>query len=96
MFVDEAQINVSAGHGGAGCLSFRREKNVPRGGPDGGDGGKGGNIYLISDPHLNTLVDFQFERIYQAENGRPGSGRDSTGRDGKDLRDSGSGWYHGV
>ena len=86
MFVDEAQINVTAGHGGAGCLSFRREKNVPRGGPDGGDGGKGGSIYLISDPHLNTLVDFQFERIYQAENGRPGSGRDSTGRDGKDLR----------
>jgi len=85
LFVDEVQIKVEAGKGGAGCLSFRREKHTPRGGPDGGDGGKGGSIYILPDPHLNTLVDFQFQRIYQAENGRPGSGRNATGRDGDDV-----------
>lgn len=85
MFVDEAQIKVEAGKGGAGCLSFRREKHTPRGGPDGGDGGKGGSVYIVPDPHLNTLVDFQHRRTYRAQNGRPGSGRDATGRDGEDL-----------
>ena len=85
MFVDEAQIRVVAGSGGTGCLSFRREKNIPRGGPDGGDGGSGGSIYLCSDPNLNTLVDFTFNRSYQAENGRKGSSQNSTGRDGSDL-----------
>lgn len=85
MFVDEAQIKVEAGKGGAGCLSFRREKHTPRGGPDGGDGGKGGSVYVVPDSHLNTLVDFQYQRSYRAQNGRPGSGRNSTGRDGEDL-----------
>lgn len=85
MFVDEAQIKVEAGKGGAGCLSFRREKHTPRGGPDGGDGGKGGSVYIVPDSHLNTLVDFQYQRSYRAENGRPGSGRNATGRDGEDL-----------
>ena len=85
MFVDEAQIKVEAGKGGSGCLSFRREKHTPRGGPDGGNGGVGGSIYLLADPHLNTLVDFQFARQFQAQNGRPGAGRDCTGKDGDDL-----------
>lgn len=85
MFVDEAQIRVEAGHGGAGCLSFRREKHIPQGGPDGGNGGRGGSIFLIPDPHLNTLVDFQYDRLHRAQNGRPGAGRDSTGRSGEDL-----------
>ena len=85
MFVDEAQIKVDAGNGGSGCLSFRREKHTPRGGPDGGNGGVGGNVYVVADPHLNTLVDFQFERQFRAENGRPGAGRDRTGRDGENL-----------
>ena len=86
MFVDEAQIIVEAGHGGAGCLSFRREKHAPRGGPDGGNGGVGGSVYLVSNPHLNTLVDFQFQSIYKAENGRPGEGRDANGHSGQDLK----------
>ena len=85
MFVDEAFIEVEAGKGGRGCLSFRREKNVPRGGPDGGDGGKGGDVYLTTDPHLNTLVDFYYSKIHRAENGHPGAGRNCTGRDGADL-----------
>jgi len=85
MFVDEAFIEVEAGKGGRGCLSFRREKNVPRGGPDGGDGGKGGDVYLTTDPHLNTLVDFYYSKIHRAENGHPGAGRNCTGRDGVDL-----------
>ncbi len=85
MFVDEAYIEVEAGKGGRGCLSFRREKFVPRGGPDGGDGGRGGHVYLSADPHLNTLVDFYYARSHRAENGRPGEGRNCTGRDGADL-----------
>ena len=84
MFVDEAYIEVEAGRGGAGCQSFRREKNVPRGGPDGGDGGSGGSVYLVSDAHLNTLIDFRYKRSYRAENGRPGGGQNCTGRDGDD------------
>ncbi len=85
MFVDEAKISVEAGKGGAGCLSFRREKHTPRGGPDGGDGGTGGSVYIVADSHLNTLADFQHRRTYHALNGRPGSGRNATGRDGDDL-----------
>lgn len=85
MFVDEAQIKVDAGNGGSGCLSFRREKHIPRGGPDGGNGGVGGSVYIVGDPHLNTLVDFRFERHFRADSGRPGAGRDRTGRDGKNL-----------
>ena len=85
MFVDEAHIKVQAGKGGAGCLSFRREKNVPRGGPDGGDGGQGGSVFVVANSHLNTLVDFQRQMVYRAENGHPGGARNATGRNGQDL-----------
>ena len=68
-FVDESKIKVIAGDGGNGCLSFRREKYVPRGGPDGGDGGNGGSVYLVGDTNINTLVDFRHTRTYEAERG---------------------------
>ncbi|TDO10512.1 MULTISPECIES: Obg family GTPase CgtA [Halomonas] len=84
-FVDEASIIVEAGKGGNGCLSFRREKYVPRGGPDGGDGGHGGSVYLIGDDALNTLIDFKYQRFYKAQNGQPGMGRQMSGRAGDDL-----------
>lgn len=84
-FVDEAHISVSAGKGGNGCLSFRREKYIPRGGPDGGDGGDGGSVYLEADVNLNTLVDYRYKRNYGAENGEPGRGRDCRGASGSDL-----------
>ncbi len=84
-FVDEAGITVIAGKGGDGALSFRREKYVPRGGPDGGDGGDGGSVYLEVDEGLNTLVDFRHQRRFKAENGQPGMGRDRIGRKGADL-----------
>jgi GTPase len=85
MFVDEADIHVAAGHGGAGALSFRREKFVPRGGPDGGNGGKGGSVYLVADPHRNTLVHFRFTSEFAAKRGGQGEGALRTGRDGDDL-----------
>ena len=84
-FVDEATIKVEAGHGGNGCLSFRREKFVPRGGPDGGDGGDGGSIFLEGNAELNTLVDFRYQRQYKAENGQSGMGSNCTGKAGEDL-----------
>jgi len=84
-FVDEATITVEAGNGGRGCLSFRREKYIPRGGPDGGDGGNGGSVVLVTDPGLNTLVDFRYKRRFRAENGQPGAGSQCTGRSGCDL-----------
>ena len=84
-FVDEASIIVEAGKGGNGCLSFRREKYVPKGGPDGGDGGHGGSVYLIGDDSLNTLIDFKYQRFYKAQNGQPGQGRQMSGRAGEDL-----------
>lgn len=84
-FIDEAKIEVVAGKGGSGCLSFRREKYIPFGGPDGGDGGDGGSVYLRADEALNTLVDFRFKRIFKAENGQPGMGKQRTGRKGEDL-----------
>jgi GTPase len=84
-FVDEARIRVEAGKGGAGCMSFRREKFIPRGGPDGGDGGDGGSVYLVVEPGLNTLVDFRHARLFRAEHGRPGMGRNRSGKGGKDL-----------
>ena len=84
-FVDQALIRVEAGNGGDGCLSFRREKFIPKGGPDGGDGGDGGSIYLIVDEGLNTLVDFRHDRLYRAKNGQPGMGRDRFGKKADDL-----------
>ncbi len=85
MFVDEAQIIVKAGDGGNGCASLHREKFVPRGGPDGGSGGKGGGIVVEADSGLKTLLDFQFRRHYQAERGRHGEGSNKHGRNGPDL-----------
>jgi GTP-binding protein len=84
-FVDEATIHVQAGRGGNGCLSFRREKFIEKGGPDGGDGGDGGNIYLVGDSSLNTLVDFRFQRNFNAESGEEGKPKNCTGRGGNDL-----------
>ncbi|MDR5903565.1 MULTISPECIES: Obg family GTPase CgtA [Halomonas] len=84
-FVDESSIIVEAGKGGNGCLSFRREKYVPKGGPDGGDGGHGGSVYLIGDDALNTLIDFKYQRFYKAQNGQPGMGRQMSGKAGEDL-----------
>jgi len=84
-FVDEADIRVEAGRGGNGCLSFRREKYVPRGGPDGGDGGSGGSVLLIAREGLNTLADFRVRRRFRAESGRGGAGQQCTGASGTDL-----------
>lgn len=84
-FVDEATIKIAAGNGGNGCLSFRREKYIPRGGPDGGDGGDGGCVYLIASSELNTLVDFRYKRQFNAKNGQAGMGANRTGKSGEDL-----------
>ncbi len=84
-FVDEAPIKVTAGKGGNGCLSFRREKYIPKGGPDGGDGGDGGCVYLIGDRNLNTLIDYRYQPHYRAESGESGGGRNKTGASGDDL-----------
>ena len=84
-FVDEATIRVQAGNGGHGCLSFRREKYIPRGGPDGGDGGHGGSVWLLADQGINTLADFRVQRKFRAESGEAGAGRNKTGRSGDDL-----------
>jgi GTP-binding protein len=85
MFIDEAKIRVKAGDGGNGCMAFRREKFVPRGGPSGGDGGKGGDIVMESSERHNTLVHFRFNPEYKAERGRHGEGSNKTGRDGSDT-----------
>lgn len=84
-FVDEAPIVVHAGKGGNGCLSFRREKYIEKGGPDGGDGGDGGSVYAEADENLNTLVDYRYKRSFQAESGEQGKGRNCTGKKGEDL-----------
>ena len=84
-FVDEAEISVEAGKGGNGCLSFRREKYIEFGGPDGGDGGAGGSVFMRADPALNTLVDFRFQPRYRAKSGHAGAGRNRTGAGGADL-----------
>ncbi|MDX1398700.1 MAG: Obg family GTPase CgtA, partial [Oceanospirillum sp.] len=84
-FVDEASIHVAAGKGGNGCLSFRREKYIAKGGPDGGDGGHGGDVILVGDDSLNTLIDFRYQRRYRAENGEGGQGRQCSGKAGENL-----------
>ena len=84
-FVDEATILVVAGDGGNGCVSFRREKYIPKGGPDGGDGGDGGDVFLVADENLNTLIDYRFEKSFRAERGQNGQSRDCTGKRGKDI-----------
>ena len=84
-FVDEATINVIAGDGGTGVISFRREKYIPFGGPDGGDGGNGGSVYLVGDHDINTLADFRHVRTYTAESGKRGAGQQMTGKGGDDL-----------
>lgn len=84
-FVDEAVIHIEAGDGGNGCVSFRREKYIPKGGPDGGDGGDGGDVYLLADENLNTLIDYRFEKSFRAERGQNGQSRDCTGKRGQDV-----------
>ena len=84
-FIDYAEIKVKAGDGGSGCVSFRREKYVPKGGPDGGDGGDGGNVLIQVDQHMSTLLDFKYKRSYRAENGEGGKGKDQQGKNGKDV-----------
>jgi len=84
-FLDEAKIHLKAGDGGAGCISFRREKFVEYGGPDGGDGGSGGNIIFESEENLNTLIDFRYQQHFKAENGKNGSGKNRTGLNGKNI-----------
>ena len=84
-FIDEADIRVEAGSGGRGCVSFRREKFIPRGGPDGGDGGHGGSVYLVAREGINTLADFRVKRRFRAESGRGGAGQNMTGAAGADL-----------
>ncbi len=84
-FVDEATIEVTAGKGGNGCVSFRREKFVPKGGPDGGDGGDGGSVYIEGDESLNTMIDYRYTRRFRAESGESGRGRNCSGKSGSDL-----------
>jgi len=84
-FVDEATIDVAAGNGGAGCISFRREKFIPFGGPNGGDGGRGGHIYVVADRNINTLIDYRYARRHEARNGEAGRGSDQYGHMGADI-----------
>ena len=84
-FIDEANIEVIAGDGGNGAVSFRREKYVPRGGPDGGDGGRGGSIWAIADRNINTLIDYRYARIHRAKPGERGRGADQYGRGSEDI-----------
>ena len=84
-FVDEATIDVAAGNGGAGCISFRREKFIPFGGPNGGDGGRGGHVYVVADRNINTLIDYRYARRHEARNGEAGRGSDQYGHMGADI-----------
>jgi GTPase len=85
MFVDEVEIHIAAGHGGRGAMSFRREKFVPRGGPNGGDGGPGGNVYLAARANLNTLLNFRFQKVFEAGRGAHGEGSNRSGKTGADI-----------
>jgi GTP-binding protein len=84
-FLDQAKIYTRSGHGGPGAVSFRREAHVPFGGPDGGDGGRGGNVMALAVNGLNTLIDYRYQQHFKAESGRPGAGRDRSGASGKDV-----------
>ncbi len=84
-FIDDVNFQVSAGNGGRGCASFRRERCIPKGGPDGGDGGDGGSVYLLADAKINTLINFRNRRLYQAKSGGSGMGKQRTGKKGEDL-----------
>ena len=84
-FLDQAKIYIKAGNGGSGASSFRREKYVPKGGPDGGDGGQGGHVYIMVDTNLHTLQDIRYKKRYKAENGYSGGGSNKTGKNGKDI-----------
>ena len=85
MFTDYAKIIIKSGDGGNGAVSFRREKYVAAGGPDGGDGGRGGSVYFMVDPDANTLIDFRFKKKFKAENGKNGEGNNRYGKSGDDL-----------
>src|ERR687888_2047517 len=85
MFIDRAVVHVAGGAGGAGASSFRREKFVPKGGPDGGDGGQGGSVYVRADPNLATLLDYRYRTQWKAERGQHGKGKNMTGKSGADL-----------
>ena len=85
MFIDKAKIHVQAGHGGSGCVSFRREKYIPKGGPDGGDGGNGGDVILVGDSNISTLLDFQYRSKYMAQRAEHGKGSNKHGKNGKSL-----------
>lgn len=85
MFIDLARITVKAGHGGKGCISFRREKYVPRGGPDGGNGGRGGSVLVEASPSVSTLIDLKYQQLYRAPKGAHGRGKKQSGRDGADV-----------
>ncbi len=85
MFIDHAKIHVEGGNGGSGCVSFRREKHVPKGGPDGGDGGKGGDVVVQAASQLSTLLDFRYRPNFKAERATHGKGSDKHGKGGKDL-----------
>ena len=84
-FIDEAKVEVIAGNGGNGCVSFRREKYIEKGGPDGGDGGRGGNVIMVATVNLNTLVDYRFVKKYVANSGKGGRGADCFGHKGEDI-----------
>ena len=84
-FIDEAKITVTSGNGGDGCLSFRREKFVPKGGPNGGDGGKGGDVVAVADANMSSLLDYRYKKQYKAQNGQPGRGKNQHGKSGSDL-----------
>ncbi|MFR6344248.1 MAG: hypothetical protein ACLUO4_05295 [Christensenellales bacterium] len=85
MFIDKARIFIKAGDGGDGCVAFHREKYVPDGGPDGGDGGRGGDILFVADARMRTLLDFTYKRHFKAQNGAPGKGSNCTGRNAESL-----------
>ncbi|HQG45621.1 MAG TPA: GTPase ObgE, partial [bacterium] len=86
MFIDRAKIRVQAGSGGAGCVAFRREKYVPKGGPNGGDGGNGGDVIAVADRHIHTLLDFKYQTLFKADRGQHGLGANKTGKSGESLR----------